>query len=108
MSVSTAAAGEGVHEKTIRKYIKERPNWNDFDELSLEQKNAVPGLDEKIITSQQSQGAYKTGRPVQVGNKTFSSIFQAGKAYNIIRRSVVKRINSKNFPYWQWANESNL
>jgi hypothetical protein len=75
------AAAEGINEKTLRKYIKVKPNWNFFDMLTDKQKKEIPQLDERIRVS--NTGGYKLGRSVQINNQTFSSIRKASIVFNI-------------------------
>lgn len=106
LSVSIAAAAEGISEKTLRKCIKLKPNWNFFDLLTNKQKKEIPQLDESIQES--NAGGYKLGRSVQINNQTFSSIRKASIVFNIDSRTVRKRIESKNFVDWKWAEDCNL
>jgi hypothetical protein len=112
LSVSIAAAAEGISEKTLRKYIKlkpcskfarQGPNWNFFDLLTDKQKKKIPQLDENIQAS--NAGGYKLGRSVQINNQIFSSIRKAGIVFNIDSHTVRKRIESKNFVDWKWADD---
>nr|YP_009367907.1 putative site-specific DNA endonuclease [Hazenia capsulata]ARK14901.1 putative site-specific DNA endonuclease [Hazenia capsulata] len=59
LSVSMAAAAEGISEKTLRKYIKLKPNWNFFDMFTDKQKKEILQLNESIRTS--NAGGYKLG-----------------------------------------------
>jgi predicted S18 family serine protease len=69
LSVSLAAANEGITERTVRKNIKTKSNWNFFDQLSENQKNKIKNLNQQISDSQQT--IYTLGRPVQVGTEVF-------------------------------------
>jgi hypothetical protein len=51
LSVSLAGAAEGLSEKTVRKYIKTKLNWNYFDKLTDKEKKEIPDLDETIRVS---------------------------------------------------------
>jgi len=99
-SVSIAAAANGVSEKTVRKNIREKANWNNFDTLTPEEKEKIPNLNALINES----GSFLHGRRVQVRNEIFPSIKKAAQAFNIDPRTVRKRINSTNFPDWKWAD----
>ncbi len=103
ISVGICASAEEISEKTVRKNIKMKSNWNYFDKLSKEQKEKIPKLNEQIQTSKLK--SYKLGRSVQVKNKIFSSIRQASFAFSIDTHTVRKRIKSKNFSDWKWLDE---
>lgn len=62
LSVSLAGAAEGLSEKTVRKYIKTKLNWNSFDKLTDKQKKEIPDLDETIRVSKKK--GYKLGGKV--------------------------------------------
>lgn len=98
-SVSQAAAKQGVSEKTVRKYISTLAEWQYLDQLSEAEKTQLVNLDASLLT----EGSFKHGRPVVVGTVEYSSIAKAAKAYNICSKTVRKRINSPNFPDWEWA-----
>lgn len=98
-SVNTAA-GNNVTEKTVRKYIRELPNWRYFDTLTLDEQKQIINMDSQSF----SAGSFRHGRRVKVGNQIYDSIIKTGEAYNICSQSVRKRINSKNFPDWSWAD----
>jgi hypothetical protein len=106
LSVSIAAAGEGISEKTVRKNIKVKSNWNYFDMLTDQQKKEIPKLDERIQVS--NTKGYRLGRRVQVNNQIFSSIRKASQAFNIDSRTVRKRIESSNFVDWKWVDKCDL
>lgn len=99
-SVNTAAAGNNVTEKTVRKYIRELPNWRYFDTLTLEEQKQIISMDSQSF----SAGSFRHGRRVKVGNQIYDSIIKTGEAYNICSKSVRKRIDSKYFPDWSWAD----
>lgn len=102
LSVSLAAAKECISERTVRKNIKTKSNWNFFDQLSETQKNKIKNLNEQICNAKQT--TYKLGRSVQVGTTVFSSIRKTANSFLIDSHTVRKRINSINFPEWKWAD----
>lgn len=102
-SVSLAAVSEGMSEKTVRKNIKIKSNWNFFDQLSENQKNNIKNLNKQI--GDVKNKTYKLGRPVQVGTQIFPSIRKTAFVFSIDSHTVRKRINSNNFPDWKWFNE---
>lgn len=101
-----AGAANGVSEKTVRKYIKVKSNWNYLDKLTDKQQKKIPNLNENILPS--SKGGYNLGRSVQIKDQTFSSILKASTAFNIDPHTVRKRIASSNFIDWKWSDDCNL
>lgn len=114
LSVSLAGAAEGLSEKTVRKYIKTKLNWNYFDKLTDKQKKEIPDLNETIRVSKKK--GYKLGQRVWVDNQVFSSILKTSKAFNVDSRTVRKisrsletsGIESPNFVNWKWLDDCTL
>lgn len=104
-SVSMPASAYNITDKTLRKYIKERPNWCYFDSLTLEeQENILKSVSPTQSTT--TLGSFRHGRRVNVGGTIYNSIKSAATAHKIDPRTVRKRINSKNFLDWSWADSS--
>jgi hypothetical protein len=62
VSVGMASAQKGICEKTLRKNIRTKPNWNYFDELTPEQKAFIPKLEDNIAVAKSV--TFKNGRAV--------------------------------------------
>lgn len=82
LSVSLASASEGISEKTVRKNIKIKSNWNFFYQLSENQKNNIKNLNQQIGDTKIK--TYKLGRPIQVVNEIFPSIRKTALVFQLI------------------------
>ena len=101
LSVSSAGAEKGVSEKTVRKYIKEKDNWNYYKSLTEKQKKEILLFNKK---EKLQQRLFKVERGVKVGEEEFPSIRKAASAHKIDPSSIKKCIKSRNFPNWKWAD----
>lgn len=104
ISVSMAAAKEGITEKTVRKNIQTKSDWAYFHQLTPSEKTRISNLTDQLRQSQKT--AFQPGRPVQVGDVVFPSLNAAAKAASIHPRSARKRIESIHFSDWKWFDET--
>lgn len=104
ISLNSACSSLNISPKTIRKYIRERTDWNYFADLSQTEQNRLLNEHPEI----QQLPSFPEGRPVRVGQTLYPTIVSCANAYNIDPSTVRKRINSRNpsFQDWFWAEES--
>nr|YP_764427.1 putative site-specific DNA endonuclease [Stigeoclonium helveticum]ABF60220.1 putative site-specific DNA endonuclease [Stigeoclonium helveticum] len=98
-SVAVAAANLGMTEKTLRKYINEKPEWNYFSSLTSDEQQEI----KEYLGDSCQIGSFSHGREVKVGDITFPSVVAAARYYELDNKSVRKRIDSSNFEEWSWG-----
>lgn len=103
-SLNIACSALNISAKTIRKYIRERNDWNSFSDLNETEQNRILDAHPEI----RELPKYPEGRPVRVGETVYPTIVSCAKEYNIHPKTVRKRISSQNprFQDWFWAEDT--